>query len=119
MKIESYKELEAYKKAYKLTLLVYGLTRKFPKEELFGLTSQIRRAALSVPSNIAEGYMRGSNEYIQFLKIALGSSAELDTQLSLCVDIGYCGQNDVCEIQSLNIEVTKLLKTYIKKMRGG
>ena len=116
MKIESYKELEAYKKGYKVSLLVYKLTNNFPKEEMYGIISQMRRAAISVPSNIAEGYMRGSNEYIQFLKVALGSATELDTQLSLSVDIGFCKAEDVTETQLLNEEVIKLLKTYISKL---
>ena len=111
-----YKELDAYKKAYSVAVLIYKVTRKFPREELYGFSAQLRRAAVSVPSNIAEGYMRGSKEYIQFLKIALGSSAELDTQLSLSVDVGLCLERDIKDIQSLNMEVTKLLKTYIKSL---
>jgi four helix bundle protein len=116
MKISSYKELEAYKKSYSAAILLYQLTKRFPKEEIYGITSQMRRAAVSIPSNIAEGYMRGSNEYIQFLKIALGSSTELNTQLSLCVDIQLCTKEDVAQIISLNEEATKLLKTYITKL---
>jgi len=116
MRIESYKELEAYKKSYKIAGLVYEITKTFPKEELYGITSQLRRAAISIPSNIAEGYMRGSKEYIQFLKIALGSSAELDTQLMLCVDIGLCSSKSMEQILSLNQEVLKLLRFYINKL---
>jgi four helix bundle protein len=85
--IKSYKELIAYQKSYELVLHIYRITRSFPKEEVYGMTSQIRRAAVSIPSNISEGYMRGSKEYIQFLKIALGSAAELETQLSLSKDL--------------------------------
>ena len=116
MKISSHKELEAYKKSYKLAIMIYQLTRRFSKEEIYGITSQMRRAAVSIPSNIAEGYMRGSNEYIQFLKIALGSSAELDTQISLCADISLCSKEDTVQVASLNEEVIKLLKTYITKL---
>ena len=83
-KIQSYKDLLAYQKAYELALEVYKVTNKFPKEEAYGLVSQTRRAAISIPSNIAEGYRRGSRkEYIQFLNIAYGSAAELETQISL------------------------------------
>mgnify|MGYP000689846098 CR=1 FL=1 len=70
MKIKSYKDLDAYKKAYEVAKLVYNLTKSFPKEELYSLTAQLRRCAISV------GYMRGSKEYTQFLKIALGSAAD-------------------------------------------
>ena len=92
------------------------LTKTFPKEEMYGLTNQIRRSAVSIPSNIAEGYMRGSKEYIQFLKIALGSAAELETQLSLSKDLGFCDNNAFDQIYGLNQEVIKLLKTYIKRI---
>jgi|SRR3990167_2021546 len=116
MKIKSYKELIAYKKSYELVKLVYGLTSKFPKEELYSLASQIRRCAISIPSNIAEGYMKGSKEYIQFLKIALGSAAELETQLQLSFDLGYCNNSVFEKIYNLNQEVMKLLSTYIFKL---
>jgi four helix bundle protein len=117
--VKSYKELIAYQKSYELVLFIYRITGSFPKEEVYGLTSQIRRAAVSIPSNIAEGYMRGSKEYLQFLKIALGSAAELETQLSLSKDLGYSSDNDFQETQALNEEVIKLLKSYIGKMRSG
>jgi four helix bundle protein len=116
MKISSYKELDAYKKGYELVRLVYNVTKDFPKEELYGLTSQIRRAAISIPSNIAEGYMRGSKEYLQFLKVALGSCAELETQISLSKDLIYCNEKDCSEIIDLNEEIIKLLRTYINKI---
>ena len=116
MKINSYKDLEAYKKAYEVAKMVYRMTATFPKEELYGLTNQLRRAAVSVPSNIAVGYMRGSKEYVQYLKIALGSAAELETQLSLSRDLGFCDDNVFNDVYALNEEVIRLLKTYIKKI---
>ncbi|MDO9462608.1 MAG: four helix bundle protein [Deltaproteobacteria bacterium] len=116
MKIADYKELVAYQKAYEVARLVYELTKGFPKEEIYGLTNQLRRSAVSVPSNIAEGYMRGSREYIQFLKVALGSAAELETQLSLSRDFGFCNGNEFNEVYELNQEVMRLLRTYIKKL---
>lgn len=116
MKIADYKELVAYQKAYEIARLVYELTKGFPKEEIYGLTNQLRRSAVSIPSNIAEGYMRGSKEYIQFLKIALGSAAELETQPLLSKDLGFCNEDAFDQVYSLNQEVLKLLKTYIKKL---
>ena len=116
MKINSYKDLEAYKKAYEVTKTTYKLTASFPKEELYGLAIQLRRAAVSVPSIIAEGYMRGSKEYVQFLKIALGSAAELETQLLLSRDLGFCDNSVFNRLYALNEEVIRLLKSYIKRM---
>ena len=115
-KISSYKELVAYQKAYKLVLDVYRISKSLPHEELYGLTSQIRRCAVSIPSNIAEGYMRGTREYVQFLKIALGSAAELETQLNICKDLGYLNEKTVHETVELCHEVLRLLKTYIQKV---
>jgi len=116
--MKSYKDLIAYKKGYQLALDIYRITQKFPKEELYGLSSQMRRAAVSIPSNIAEGYMRGSKEYIQFLKIALGSCAELETQLSLSKDLRLCSDSDFSNAYQLLTEAMKLLSSYISRMRG-
>ena len=116
--VRDYKELIAYEKSYELVLQIYQLTASFPREELYGLTSQIRRAAVSIPSNIAEGYMRGSREYVQYLKIALGSTAEVETQLSLSKDLGFCTENDFLGILSLNKEVLRLLTSYISSLQG-
>ena len=116
MRIKSFKELIAYIKGYELVKIVYRMTGKFPKEEMYGITSQIRRAAISIPSNIAEGYMRGSNEYVQFLKIAFGSSAELETLLCLSKDLKLCKEEDFKKAYSLIQEVMKLLRTYLEKL---
>jgi len=116
VQIKSYKELIAYSKSYELVKDIYKITNKFPKEELYGITTQIRRSAISVPSNIAEGYMRGHKEYIQFLKIALGSCAELETQLSLSKDLGFCSEADFRAAFDLNEEVLKLIKSYLNKL---
>ena len=117
MKISSYKELVAYKKSYEAVKLIYKLTNSFPQSEMYGITSQIRRSAVSIPSNIAEGYMRGSKEYVQFLKIALGSAAELDTQLCISRDLGFLKDVDFNKLNGLVVEVMKLLTVYIKKLR--
>ena len=118
MKIGSYKDLEAYRKGYELVKYIYVLTRRFPKEELYGISSQMRRASISIPSNIAEGYMRGSKEYIQFLKVALGSCAELETQLSLSKDLGFCNNSEFQKAHDLLTEIMKLLSSYLRRMRS-
>ena len=112
--LKSYKELEAYKKSFALVKDVYSITKSFPREELYSLTSQIRRSAVSIPSNIAEGYMRGSKEYAQFLKIALGSCAELETQLLLSLDIGLCKDKDIMPSLGRLEETARLINSYIK-----
>ena len=90
---------------------IYLLTGRFPSEEKFGLTSQMRRAAVSIPSNIAEGQARNTTgEFIQFLSHAKGSAAELDTQLRLSVDLGYCDMTDLSEVYRLLTDVQKMLK---------
>lgn len=118
MKISSYKELTAYQKSYELVKQLYFVTKRFPKEEMYSLTSQIRRASVSIPSNIAEGYMRGSKEYVQFLKMALSSAAELETQIKLSKDLGFLNSNDFKILNGLVIEVMKLLTVYLKKIKG-
>jgi four helix bundle protein len=87
-------KLEAWKEAMALVSTIYRVTQEFPKNEIFGLTSQLRRAAVSVPSNIAEGAARrGSKEFAQFLNIAIGSISEIETQLLIAVDLGYLAEN--------------------------
>ena len=93
--MKSYKDLIAYQKAYKLALEIYRITQKFPDSEKYGLSMQMRRAAVSIPSNIAEGYRRGSRkEYVQFLRIAFGSHSELETQISLSVDLKFLSREE-------------------------
>ena len=98
---------------------VYEVTRAFPHEEMFGLTSQMRRAAVSIPSNIAEGYGRiYDKERINFLSIALGSASELETQLMISEDLGFTSNGDNAELSSLNNEVIRMLTSLIKGIRG-
>src|SRR4030067_3372359 len=97
--LKNYKELKVLEKSYQLCLDVYKITMSFPKEERYGLTSQIRRAAVSVPSNIAEGYGRKTTrEYIQALYIAYGSNCELETQILLSADLGYIKAEKLVEL---------------------
>lgn len=112
----TYKDLIVYQKAYELALSTYKATEKFPNSEKFGLTFQMRRCSLSIPSNIAEGYRRGQKEYVHFLKIAFGSCAEYETQLSISWDLGYLETSEFQKLYPLQEEVSKLLNTIIKKM---
>ena len=113
-----YKDLTVWQKAMDLTTEIYRLTQKLPKEELYGLTNQLRRAAVSIPSNIAEGNGRASTgDYVRFLIMARGSNAEVETQLLLCVRLDYLTQSDIEETLSLNDEIGKMLTTMIKKLR--
>ena len=91
--MKNYKELDVWKKSVGLALALYKTTNRFPSSEKFGLTSQIRRAATSVPANIAEGWGRGTTkEYIQFLHVARGSLPELETHLIIALKLGYLGR---------------------------
>ena len=109
--IRDYKDLHVWQKAMELAKQIYLLTSQFPSEEKFGLMSQMRRAAVSVPSNIAEGQARNTTgEYVQFLSHAEGSSAELDTQIRLCLELGYCAGTDVENVFKLLTDVQKMLK---------
>ena len=111
-----HKELRAWQAAMRLVQQVYALTSTFPKEELFGLTSQMRRAAVSVPSNIAEGSARnGTKELTHFLSIAVGSLSELDTQLELTKILAYC--DDISEIQTTLDEATALTLALAKSLK--
>jgi four helix bundle protein len=94
--LQTHKDLEVWKKAMELATEVYKLTACFPKEEVYGLTSQLKRTAVSIPSNIAEGAARNSRkEFLQFLHIALGSIAELETQLLLAGEIGFLADSSI------------------------
>ncbi len=113
-KIKSYRDLIVWQKAYQLTLFVYKITMNFPKAEMYGLTSQMRRSAISIPSNIAEGYRRQhTGEYLQFLSIAFGSCGELETQILLAKDIGFFNDNNFGIAYNLCQEISKMLNSLI------
>ena len=98
--LKSYKELMVWQKSYRLCLKIYKVTKQYPQNERYGLSSQMRRAALSIPSNVAEGYGRKTTaEYIRFLYIAYGSTCELETQLLLSGDLGYLDKESLSECQ--------------------
>ena len=116
----SYKSLMVWQKGMGLAKRLYALTRAFPSDERFGLVSQIRRASVSVPSNIAEGQARGGKkEFAQFLYIAKGSLAELDTQIELAKEIGYIKENESKEIGQLIAELQRMLHSLIQKVKAG
>jgi len=115
MALQTHKNLKVWQESKELVTLIYALTSKFPKEEVYSITAQIKRAAISIPSNIAEGAARNSNkEYIHFLYIALGSVAELDTQLILAKDLNFINENDFNEITDKLDSIGKMLSGLIK-----
>lgn len=114
MKAHTYKDLIVWKRSIELVIEVYVLTDKFPKEEVYGLTSQIRRAAVSIPSNIAEGKLRGSDkEFRQFLLISFGSGGELETQLEIAKHLPKTASLDYSNVDSLLGEVMRMLNSMI------
>ena len=113
-----YKELIVWQKGMELVKSVYQLTISFPDSERFGLTNQMRRCSVSIPSNIAEGYGRSSDkELIQFLYISLGSSYELETQLVISKELQYMGEEDYNVLSAINEEVGKMLSSLIYRRR--
>jgi len=101
--VKSYKDLLVWQRSIQLSLAIYRLTSSFPAEERYGLSSQLRRAGVSVPSNIAEGYGRGSRkDYKQFLAIARGSTLEVQTQLIIANELGYCKLDALKQAEALS-----------------
>ncbi len=118
MYIKSYKELIVWKKAIQLVKEVFILTEKFPKSELYGLISQMRRAAIAIPSNIAEGYGRKSpKEYFQFYSIAYGSALELETQIIIAKELKFALDIDFENTDNLLEEVLRMLNSMTSKMK--
>lgn len=114
--IASYEDLEIYKESYKLALEVYKLTKNFPKDELYGLTSQIRRASTSITLNIVEGYGRLSKEdFKRFLKISLGSTNETKTLLKFSKDLNYINDEEYKDIKNKYEILSKMIYSMIKK----
>jgi four helix bundle protein len=113
----SYKSLIVWQKSILLVKLVYQLTKAFPNEEKFGLISQIRRAAVSIPSNIAEGQARRTTgDYVRFVSIAEGSLAELETQLIISIDLGFCTEIETGECFGILTEVRKMLNALRRSL---
>jgi four helix bundle protein len=115
--VKSYQDLIVWQKSMEVVERVYRMTKVFPVEERYGLSNQIRRAAVSIPSNIAEGHSRQSNaEYRNFISIAQGSRAEVETQTLIAVRLGYVTGPQVETILSLLIELSKMLSTLQRKL---
>ena len=113
--IKNHKDLDVWKKSMNLASQIYNITKSFPKEEIYGLTSQIRRASVSIPANIAEGAARNSKkEFIQFLYISLGSLSELETELLIKKNIGYLNNDNIFE--EINI-IRKLISGLINSIK--
>jgi len=119
--IRSYRDLDVWKRAMKLAELCYGVTASFPQRETFGLASQIRRAAVSIPSNIAEGHSRRSHQaFLNHLSIALGSQAELETQIELASRLDLISQIPAKEILQEAEEIGRMLHGLIRSLeRAG
>jgi four helix bundle protein len=115
----NYKELIVWQKSDELAFEVYQITKKFPKDEVYGLTSQLRRAVLSIPTNIVEGYARkGDKELARFVSIAIGSMAEAEYLLDFSKRLGYINDQDYVKIENLRNQVGKLLWNFYKKVAG-
>lgn len=114
-KIHNFKDLKIWQKSMELSKTIYQITECYPSKEIYGMVSQMRRAAISIPSNIAEGFMRRHNkEYRQFLYIALGSLAELETQVALSIDLNFLKKEKGDDIQIKINEINKMIMGLIK-----
>jgi len=117
-KIKSFKQLNIWQKGIEIVKDVYLLTKKFPKEELYGLSSQMKRAAISIPSNVAEGFKRYHNkEYSQFLYIALGSIGELETQIIIAQELGFITKEELNNISEKIDHISRMISSLINKLK--
>ena len=118
--IQSYRDLLVWQKGMALVTEVYALTRKYPASEQYGLVSQTRRSAVSIPSNIAEGYGRNStSDYTRFLRIAGGSLYELQTQVEIAVNLNYISRKDFEAVDEASNEISKMLLGLIRKIESS
>jgi four helix bundle protein len=117
-KVQSFRDLQVWQRSMEMTEAIYRLTQGFPREEVFGLTSQLRRAAVSIPSNIAEGQARlNTREFRQFLGIARGSNCELQTQLEIARRLGLGDSQLIKEAESLSHQIGKMIFAIIGKLK--
>ena len=117
MGIKRYRDLDIWKKAIELVKDIYRSTEEFPKQEIYGLVSQMRRSAISIPSNVAEGFRRYHNkEYRQFLYVSLGSCAELETQITIAKEFKYIRQDTEAELLEKLDHICRMTSNLIKKL---
>ena len=117
--MQSFKNLKVWEKAHSMTLDVYRTSKAFPKEEMYGLTSQIRRSSASIGANIAEGCCRnGDKDFGRFLQIAIGSAGELEYHLLLVHDLGLLNSADYQRLSDEAIEVKRMLTSFVQKLRA-
>ncbi|UII77988.1 four helix bundle protein [Flagellimonas sp. HMM57] len=115
--MSTFRDLKIWQKAMKLVTKIYAKTGYFPKEEVYGLTSQIKRSAISVPSNIAEGYGRkGKKDYLKFLNISISSLFELQTQLEIANNLKFLTDKDFKEVYEDSREIERMLSSFIRKI---
>lgn len=120
MKVKSYRDLIVWQKSVDLVTEVYKILRSFPEEEKFGLTSQIKRSCISIPSNIAEGYGRKYiKDYVRFLQISRGSLFEMQTQFQISINLGFTTEKQINTILETSVEIEKMLNTLIKKLTAN
>ena len=117
--MSSYRELKVYERSYRLAIEMYVLMRRLPKEETFGLISQVKRASTSIPLNIAEGYGKGvqGKELVRFLTMARGSCSEMEVLINLCGDLGFIGNDEKVKYEQRYDEVGKMLTGLIKTIQ--
>ncbi len=117
--MKDFRDLKVWDKAHKLALNIFITSKAFPKEEQFGITSQIRRAALSIPTNIAEGCGRGSDsDFARFIQIALGSASEVEYLILFCKELSFINENSYLEFSKNIVEIKKSLTALLKKLRA-
>jgi four helix bundle protein len=117
--MKNYKELDVWQKSIDLVMELYKITESFPAEERYGLISQIQRAGVSIPSNIAEGWGRGSTkEYVQYLRISRGSLAELETHLIIAQKLNYISEKNIMDLQNKITIIGKMLNNLMKSLKN-
>ncbi len=115
--MQNFRDLKVWQRAHEFALVAYKATAQFPKEELYGITNQLRRSSVSIPTNIAEGCGRNSNaELARFLQIAMGSAAEAEYQLLLCRDLNYLSETQYTRLSNEIVEIRRMLNVLIQRV---